>query len=411
MKKSIIFIIFLSFFMLFLISVNAAEKTNVVEKRASIVGKKVLLEDLLNTTTIGAITFMSPPDQINKSHLYLLGKIYDGIKPTIDGRDHTLAGKLIDKSIHKTHSISTDLTNRRNILVSTVTLLGKRPYRKIRAEYLDVTDIIDFLKEHKDVSITQDVECNENGCVLVKGKKKVKYNFGTPSNPKIVVVEGARLTLKGNFKGYGILILTGERKKVPFSFYDEFKKDAVTGESLYQLLLDILKKVKGVFLADLRRGLRLVMEDNAFWGGVVISDIGIDRTRYPLTKYLTIILGRQSSTSLPKEPIIKPIKPIKPLPSRPLLWNFFMEKAYAKTYRGKGKLKPIEPVKPKPILPLPEPSKKRVKICGMVLIGGKLAIVKMGSADILYSKKALDSIDNNILKELPFKWEEYKEEE
>ena len=250
-------------FLCFTFSLDAAEK------KASVVGKKVVLEELFKTTEIGAVTFMNSGKALKNSRLYIIGKKYNSLKPTIDGRNHNLEGALLKKNPYKVHALSTNLKKKRYIRVWSVRLFGKKPNKNTKAEYLDIKEIVDFLKKHADFTITKDTECDENGCRVLATKEKVEYNFGSKAHPKIVVVDGARLVLKGDFKGYGVLILTGDRKKVPFVFADESIKDIVTNESLYKELVEIIKKIRGLFIESIRRNLRLTMEDGAFWGGLI----------------------------------------------------------------------------------------------------------------------------------------------
>ena len=418
MKKEKILVGFLLIFF-FCVSVMAAEKVSIVGKKQHFYNNNGELSQ------IGVVTFMGMADKEVSRHsgfrsrLYILGtgrlrkgpiRIYGREfknngwsiksfwhgytsrygKPTIDGRDHSLNGNLLKSSSDKIPGIE---TNTKAVRVRHVAVIPRKP--KFNKD-LDITKLVEYLKKDADVVITKDTECDEDGCVFSDGGENAGYSLGTKKNPKIVVVDKARLVLKEDFKGYGVLILTGERKNVPqLGFADEIKKEKckITGKTLTDLFKETKKRFRWNFLSRVRKSLRLTMNDNAAWYGVVISDVS----------YSMMVLGRQTYYYRSIIPIRKPLKPFSFL-------NFIGSAAYAKNLdeeetgfswgKKKSDSKPARKLK----LQI-----GRVKIYGAVLLKSRYATIRMNSADILYCSQAISLVDN-MISSLPFVWEEYKEE-
>lgn len=143
----------------------------------------------------------------------------DAALDRIDGRNHDLTGALTgsgDKA-----GVATDV-NASQVETSDVTLAGSVPIEGNVSPF-DVASYVNFLRARADLVLTENTTYTGG-------------TIGSPSDYQVVVLENAKLFLKGGFTGYGVLVL-----------YDT---DPGNGQ------------------AELR------MEDQATWSGVIVSYTG-----------------------------------------------------------------------------------------------------------------------------------------
>lgn len=278
-----VFLFILTFILLYFTGFNAfaGDKQS---KKVSMVGQKVVLGEMVEQA--GLITFMSGEPDSTDSKLHIMGTRYDKVRPLVDGRDRYLDSGEIKKGQESVSSIAANFTSKKSVDVENdVWLRGKDPKIGVNFDYLGIGEMVGLFVKHADITIDKDTE--------YKGG-----TIGSLNDPKIVVVDGARLALKEDFKGYGILVLTGEREKVPGAFPDEDSECAVTGKKLSDEFREILSatRIGWPSLDNVRRGVRLTMDDSSAWYGLVISDVAENKEDYPLSLQPVVIMGRQVSS-------------------------------------------------------------------------------------------------------------------
>ena len=314
MRKIIIGIIIIVLF--FPIVLNAQEK--IVSVRGRPKSSKILKEE------IGALTYMLPEDvKIG----YLKVKGLDFPLSVISGKNHDLEGKVIGEG---TAGV---VFNKAKIRIRRVKVEGNPPKQK--SPYISLKrDVLEVLQKYADITITKDTTYNGG-------------SIGSFDDPKIVVVDKAKLTLKGDFKGYGVLILTGEPTKT--------------------------KKVDPQ---------RLLMEDNAKWYGIIISDV----------KYIRIDLRGKKS--------LVPIQPLK------VKKEFEKIKKFKKPIPP-----PKPPKLPKPTIHRVQIFGALLFESKIVYIRMKLADIFYSEKVIkdLICKKIIEN-EEKIKEVIPLEWEEYKEQ-
>jgi len=289
----------------------------------------------------------------------------------ISGLNHNLEGEKI-----KENAVSAiKYTKGGKAIINGTRLEGEEKLEK--TNYLNIKEeIINLLKKNADITIDKDTTY-EGGSI------------GSYDEPKIVVVNNAELLLKKDFKGYGVLILTGEGTS---SFY------------------------------------RLYMYDNAIWYGLVISEIkkvglrlegnaSLSRSR----KYTGGECAIYKKKMLRYKKLYEKYKKLyeerceNPISSRKKIssWQCQIYKKYYLTYKKLyEKYKKLYDENCSP------PSSAYPKILGAVLLEGEEASLYLRGAKILYCK---DTIEEEICKKLigkigekevlPLKLEEYKEKE
>lgn len=295
----------------------------------------------------------------------------------ISGFNHDLAGKKLEGN----EITAVKYTQTGKVAIRGTRLEGKEKLEKVVSLSLK-KDIIDLLKNNADIVIEKDT--------TYSGEKE-EENIGDLDDPKIVVVRNARLTLKGNFKGYGVLIFTGNAGP----FY------------------------------------RLYMYDNATWYGLVISDsdkIGFYlRGRiFPIYRgkrvyvnqceiYRIKMLRYEKLYKKYKKLYEKYCKNTSPLykKRRFFAWRCRLyEKYYLMYKRLYEKYKKLyEECSGKPGIGNPT-------ILGAVLLEGKKDYLYLYGAKVLYCQEVIkEKICKKLIEEkiateevLPLKLEEYKEE-
>ncbi len=373
MKKSVIIIIEILMFLLPF--VNAQEK--VVSIKGKPKSSRILEKE------IGAVTYIAPPSKSKFFRGYFLLTGFGKPKCVVSGKNHTLEGKAI-----KGGAIPgvVFLENAR-IGVRKIRLEGNPP--KESTDYLFIKkDVLEFLKKYADIVITENKVYNGG-------------TIGSFQNPKIVVVDSARLVLKKDFKGYGVLILTGNSSK---------------------------KRNMG--------SLRLLMEDNAKWYGIVVADVKkVYLKLYGKKINPSLVPGCLKASSFIKGDLDKDGDIDKDDLNILLSYrNQPADKCPQCDLDGDGEITVLDSRKLvlKCTNPHCAPGKKsflskkdieeqmqRPQIIGALLLESKIATVKLSYADILYSKEAVQDLvckkiienEEKIKEVVPLEWEEYKEEE
>ncbi|MBU1006296.1 MAG: hypothetical protein KKH08_01720, partial [Candidatus Omnitrophica bacterium] len=268
-------------------------------KKVSAVGTKIMVSsDLL--PYLGALTFIAPQEAQHprpKVH----GMTKQNELSRIDGHNHDLVGELVSAS-QQSEGIPGITTNvdKNQLLIQKVAVDGTPVDVQYETDYVDIPALVDYLKDQADITITRDT--------VYKGG-----NIGSKEDPKVVIVDAARLKLMHDFEGYGILVLTGERKDNP-RWDDELTADDIDSDksTLYNNLRQIATELELDFPKEqrARRRLRLVMEDTSSWYGMIISDIGaetraeavIDREiNVPEADSIDIKKGRRTDPSKEKD--------------------------------------------------------------------------------------------------------------
>lgn len=271
MCKSCFLAVLILFFPLYLLHCDE------VAKKVTLTAKEITFSEK-RLKQIGAITFFAPQDAKNP-YPQLKGFARHPKLSRVDGRNHTLEGKLVGTGDKP--AVATNL-KRNQILINRVSLINGK---KFNVDRFDISWLVDKLKEQADLVITKDT--------IYRGGK-----IGSPNDYKIVVVKGARLRLTQDFEGYGILILSDERINNPI-WDDEDLIDAIDfkNRKLKAIFDEIANcfKFKKYRLPRVRRRVRLIMEDTASWHGVIISDLGeesedgIDDDRFILKPFYHVI--------------------------------------------------------------------------------------------------------------------------
>lgn len=283
--------------------------------------------------SLGAVTFAVPEDA-RSVRLYIKGLTSSSVNSQIDGG--TKPGVATNVSRYR--------VKRRR-----VTVKGK-PKIKGKLDYIDTAFLVKVLKSQADY--------------YYKKNKTLTGSIGSSSNYKIVVVDGAKLTLYKNFQGYGILILTGQSKTRQ----------------------------------------RLVMENNAKWHGLIISDVGSDYKESP-GSVITIGSKRSGGGIRPKpRPFVFLEKLKEYLPS------IFISPAFAKSRleRSRPIIRPLPPIRPGPG-PIP-PIGNKVEVQGAIILAGAKPELQVGYAVISYSKNSLEEV-NKKFSTLKFIWKNWQEKE
>ncbi len=312
---------------------------------------------------IATVVFSTPQDGL----LYT----YRGL---ISGFNHDLTGKKLEGN----EITAIKYTQTGKVVIRGTSLEGKEKLEK--TAYLNLKkDIIDLLKKNADIVIEKDTTYGE----------KEEENIGDLDNPKIVVVRNAHLTLKKNFKGYGVLIFTGNAGR----FY------------------------------------RLYMYDNATWYGLVISDS--DKIGFYLRgRIIPIYRGKKVYNQckiykirMSKYKILyerykklyeRYCKKTSRYKRRFFSWRCQLYKRYYLIYkRLYEKYKKLyEKCSGKPEIGNPA-------VLGAVLLEGKKDYLYLYGAKILYCQEVIkEKIHKKLIEEriatqeaLPLKLEEYKEKE
>jgi len=202
--KRVMKIIGISFIFFTFVNLNLWSQEESLKQKVSLKGEPLASSFLKKE--IATVVFSAPQ-----------GGLLSTYRGLISGFNHDLTGKKL-----KGNEITAiKYTQKGKVIIRGTRLEGKGKLEKVTSLSLK-KNIIDLLKKNADIVIDKDTTYGE------KEEKKI----GDLDDPKIVVVKNARLKLKKNFKGYGILIFTGN---------------------------------KGPFY-------RLYMYDNATWYGLVISD-------------------------------------------------------------------------------------------------------------------------------------------
>jgi len=362
--KRVMKIISVSFTFFIFVNLNLWSQEGSLKQKVSLKGEPLISSFLKKE--IATVVFSAPQGGL----LYT----YRGL---ISGFNHDLTGKKL-----KGNEITAIKYSQKGRVITRGTRLeGKGKLEKVASLSLK-KDVIDLLKKNADIVIDKDTTYGE----------KEEENIGDLDDPKIVVVKNARLTLRKNFKGYGVLIFTGN---------------------------------KGPFY-------RLYMYDNATWYGLVISDC--NKAGFRLRGKIIPIYGKKGSyinqckiykiRMLRYKTLYERYKKLyeeycqKPSPlhkKRNLTsWRCSLYEKYLSIYkRLYEKYKKLyEKCSKKPEVSNPA-------ILGAVLLEGRKAYLYLYGARILYCQEVVEEkICKKLIEEriatsevLPLKLEEYKEEE
>jgi len=297
----------------------------------------------------------------------------------ISGFNHNLEGEKI-----KEEAVSAiKYTKEGKVKIRGTRLEGKQKLEE--TNYLNIKEeVINLLKKNADITIDKDTTY-EGGSI------------GSYEEPKIVVVNNAKLLLKKDFKGYGVLILTGEDAS---SFYRLYMYD---NAAWYGLIVSDIKNV-GIYLKG-------KITPFYYLGGYKSNNCIIYKKKmlrykklYEKYKKLYEEKCTKKKLSLPPKSHISQGKASS--------WQCEIYKKYYLTYKKLyEKYKKLYEKCAQP------PSNHQPKILGALILEGEGARISLSGAKILYCKEA---IEEEICKKLigkigekeilPLKLEEYKEE-
>jgi len=299
---------------------------------------------------IGAVTFAVPWGALDDKSIKVKLKI------TGSGRSSSKIKGSSDKP-----GVATNAPKRK-ISTSGVKITGN-PKLKGKLDYVNVVSLVKTLIKKENVDkdkICDPKKKSEKSCYFSKDTS-LSGTLGKENELKVVVADGAKLTLKNGFEGYGVLVLTGKGKS----------------------------------------NTRLVMEKGAIWHGLIISDIGsvdygdkgviikINVTGPGSFRFMREIktkLARILINSAFARPLIKPLPPIR---------------------KGKGGGSgPGEGPGPG--------GASKAKVFGAIILGGPQPQLKLGDAEISYDSVVIETkvkskFDN--LKKGKFIWQGWQEKE
>jgi hypothetical protein len=138
------------------------------------------------SASLGAVTLMPADD--TTSNFYIYG--FQEELARISGYNHDLNGNVLTTG----HKPAITLINEDNLTISNVTTTGIPEPIVDKVDEINVKYYFDALKELADITI--DTNTAYNGGTI-----------GSPNDYKIVYLKDAKLWLKKDFKGYGILII------------------------------------------------------------------------------------------------------------------------------------------------------------------------------------------------------------
>ena len=360
--KRIVKITSLLFLFFIFISLNLWSQT--LKQKVSLKGEPLISSFLKKE--IATVVFSAPQGGL----LYT----YRGL---ISGFNHDLTGKKLKEN----EITAIKYTQKGKVITRGTRLEGKGKIEKVVSLSLK-KDVIDLLKKNADIVIDKDTTYGE----------KEEENIGDLDDPKIVVVKNASLTLKKNFKGYGVLIFTGNTG--PF----------------YRLYMYNNATWYGLIVSDCNRvGLYLKGKIIPIYGGegTYINQCKIYKIR--MLKYKKLY---EKYKKLYEEYCKKPSSLYK---KRNITsWRCSLYKKYLSVYK-----RLYERYKKLYEECLKKPKKAGPAILGTVLIEGKKAYLYLYRAKILYCKEVVEEkICKKLIEEkiatsqvLPLKLEEYKEEE
>ncbi len=324
----------------------------------------VLLGDYFNDNilpNLGTVTFAVPWGALDDKSIKVSLKITgSGSKSVINGKDKKTPGVIVTNA------------PKRKIHARRIEIEGS-PKLKGKLDYVNVVSLVKTLIKKENVDkdkICDPKKKSEKSCYFSKDTS-LSGTLGKENELKVVVADGAKLTLKNGFEGYGVLVLTGKGKS----------------------------------------NTRLVMENGAIWHGLIISDIGCVDYK---DKGVIIEIGRSGVNPLPLPGLRKFRSLINKTGNR--LAGLIVNSAFARPL-----IKPLPPIDKKggipgkiPKLPPPEDKdKNKAKVFGAIILGGAQPQLKLGDAEIKYDSAAIKKVENklNNLKKGKFIWKNWQEKE
>ncbi|MCM8774073.1 MAG: hypothetical protein NC820_05000 [Candidatus Omnitrophica bacterium] len=178
MRKSFIFLVIL----LLGINMSFAQEA----KKVVIEGRSYSLSELAH---LGALNFMGREGEYTY-RLELKGSSLLPDTALISGFNHNILGELVGSEDGPSVTTNKDEFS---ILYEDINLEGVPPIQT-GVENINVKGVVDYFSKKADIIINKDV-IYEGGVI------------GGPSDYKIVFVDNANITLKGDFKGYGVLAI------------------------------------------------------------------------------------------------------------------------------------------------------------------------------------------------------------
>ncbi|MCM8824174.1 MAG: hypothetical protein NC822_05835 [Candidatus Omnitrophica bacterium] len=179
MKKSFIFLVIS---LLLIINISFAQEA----KKVVIEGRSYSLLELAN---LGALNFMGREGEYTY-RLELKGSSLLPDTALISGFNHNILGELV--GVDDAPAVTTN-KDEFSITYEDINIEGVPPIQT-GVDNINVKRLVDYFSKKADITIINDVTYDGS-------------SIGGPSDYKIVFVDNANITLKGDFKGYGVLAI------------------------------------------------------------------------------------------------------------------------------------------------------------------------------------------------------------